>query len=118
MRFKIFKFKRVTSTNDVAINLIKRKQRECGCIVADEQTKGRGTHGKLWISHKGNLFITLFFHLKDQYPAFNEFSIINPLIISDVLKSFCNNENVSLKFPNDVLVNGKKYCIRSGQYIP
>tara|TARA_B100000029_G_scaffold507491_2_gene592225 strand:- start:166 stop:750 length:585 start_codon:yes stop_codon:yes gene_type:complete len=110
MKFKIFKFENVTSTNDVAINLIKNQKKEIGCVYAHEQTKGRGTHGKLWISQKGNLFISLFFHLKNQYPAFNEFSIINSLIISDVLKSFCNNENVSLKFPNDIFLNGKKIC--------
>ena len=42
MRFEIFKFENVTSTNDVAINLIKEKQKEIGCVYADNQTKGSG----------------------------------------------------------------------------
>ena len=46
MKFKIFKFKNVTSTNDVAINLIKRKKKESGYVCANMQTKGRGTYGK------------------------------------------------------------------------
>ena len=63
MKFTIFKFKSVTSTNDIAINLIKKQQKETGCVYAEIQTKGRGTHGKEWISDKGNLFGSIFFLL-------------------------------------------------------
>ena len=110
MKFEIFKFENVTSTNDVAINLIKEEQKEFGCVYAGIQTKGRGTHGRKWISNKGNFFVSIFFPLKNNYPPFNEFSIINPIIISGVIKHFCKKENINLKFPNDVLVNGKKIC--------
>ena len=110
MKFEIFKFENVTSTNDIAINLIKKEQKETGCVYAETQTKGRGTHGKEWISDKGNLFGSIFFPLKNNYPPFNEFSTINPLIISDVIKHFCEKKNINLKFPNDIFVNRKKIC--------
>ena len=110
MKFEIFKFKKVTSTNDMAINLIKEKKKEVGCVYANTQTKGRGTHGRKWISDEGNLFGSIFFPLKNNYPPFNEFSIINPVIVSSVIKHFCKKKDISLKFPNDVLVNGKKIC--------
>ena len=110
MKFEIFKFENVTSTNDIAINLIKKEQKETGCVYAETQTKGRGTHGKEWISDKGNLFGSIFFPLKNNYPPFNEFATINPLIISDVIKHFCEKKNINLKFPNDIFVNGKKIC--------
>jgi len=110
MKFEIFKFEKVTSTNDIAINLIKKEQKESGCVYADIQTKGRGTYGRKWISDKGNLFGSIFFPLKNNYPPFNEFSMINPLIISDVIKHFCEMKNINLKFPNDIFVNGKKIC--------
>ena len=110
MKFEIFKFDNVISTNEVAINLIKEKQKEIGCVYADTQTKGRGTHGRTWVSDKGNLFGSIFFPLEDNYPPFNEFSIINSIIISDVIKHFCYKKNVNLKFPNDVFVNRKKIC--------
>ena len=110
MKFEIFKFKSVTSTNDVAINLIKEKQKEFGCVYARIQTKGRGTRGRKWISDEGNLFVSIFFPLKNDYPPFNEFSIINPIIISGVIKHFCEKKNINLKFPNDVFVNRKKIC--------
>ena len=93
-----------------AITLIEKEKNESGCVYAESQTKGRGTHGKKWVSNKGNLFISIFFHLKENYPPFNEFSVINPLIISEVIKNFCKDKKVSLKFPNDVFLNGKKIC--------
>jgi len=110
MKFKIFKFKSVTSTNDVALNLIQKEKKTIGCVYADVQTKGRGTHGRKWISDKGNLFGSLFFPLENNYPAFNEFSIINPVILSGVIENYCKKKNISFKWPNDVLVNRKKIC--------
>ena len=110
MRFKIFKFKNVTSTNDMAINLIKEEKKEVGYVYTETQTKGRGTHGRKWVSREGNLFGSIFFQLKNNYPPFNEFSIINPVIISDVIGHFCKRKNISCKWPNDVFVNGRKIC--------
>ena len=110
MRFKIFKFNSVTSTNDVAINLIKDKKKEIGCVQANFQTRGRGTKGREWISDIGNLFISIFFPLEKNFPPFNEFSIINSIILSNVIMHFCDKKNVNLKFPNDIFVNKKKIC--------
>ena len=110
MKFEIFKFESCTSTNDIAINLIKKGRQECGCVYSDLQTKGRGTHGKKWISDRGNLFVSIFFPLRSNYPAFDEFSIINPIIISSVIKSFCKKKDINLKFPNDIFINRKKIC--------
>ena len=110
MKFEIFKFKSVTSTNDAAINLIKEEKKEVGCVYADKQIKGRGSYGREWISDEGNLFGSIFFPLKNNYPPFNEFTIINPIIISDVIRHFCEKKNISFKFPNDIFVNRKKIC--------
>ena len=56
------------------------------------------------------MFGSIFFPLKKNYPPFNEFSIINPVIISSVIEHFCEKKNISFKWPNDVFVNGKKIC--------
>ncbi len=109
MKFEILKFKSVTSTNDIAVNLIKEKKKLSGCIYADLQTKGRGSKGREWISELGNLFGTIFFQLRTKYPPFNEFSMVNPVIISEVIKKNCNKE-ISFKYPNDIFMNKKKIC--------
>jgi len=110
MQFEIFKLKSVASTNDAAINLIKEEKKSIGCIYADIQTKGRGTKGKKWVSEIGNLFGSIFFPMQKNYPPFNEFSMINPVIISGVIKKFCKKEKISFKWPNDIFVNGRKIC--------
>ena len=93
MKFEKLKFASVTSTNDVAINLIREKNKLNGCIYSETQTKGRGTYGKKWISDKGNLFLSLFFPLDEKYPSFDEFSIINPVIVLNIIKNFCDKKN-------------------------
>jgi len=110
MKFEVLKFENVTSTNDIAINLIKEKKRGSGFIYARKQTKGRGTQGKEWVSEVGNFFGSIFFPLKRNYPSFDEFSIINPVLISEVIKKFCKEKKISFKWPNDIFVNEKKIC--------
>ena len=110
MKFKVYKYKSLTSTNDIAINFIKYKNIDFGYIHSDMQTLGRGTHGKKWLSKNGNLFGSIFFPLKKNYPSFHEFSFINPIIVYSVIKSFCKNCNITLKWPNDILISKKKIC--------
>ena len=110
MKFKIFQFESVTSTNEMAMNLIKKNKKESGCVYAKKQTKGKGTRGKEWISEIGNLFSTFFFPLKKNYPSFSEFSLINPIIISNAINKFCKDKTISFKWPNDILLNKKKIC--------
>ena len=110
MKFKVFSYKSISSTNDIAISLIKKNKKKNGCVHAIKQTKGRGTHGKRWISKKGNFFGSIFFPLKKNYPTFSEFTTINPVIIANVIENFCEKKNISFKWPNDVLVNKKKIC--------
>jgi len=110
MKFEIFKYKTVTSTNDKAMELIRERERETGCVYADIQTKGRGSKGKKWVSHIGNLFGSIFFPLEKNYPPFNEFSIVSPIIVSDIIKNFCINKKISFKWPNDIFVDEKKIC--------
>ena len=108
MKFEIFKFEEVTSTNDAAINLIRNNKKKYGCVYSKKQTHGRGRHGNKWISNYGNLFGSVFFPLKNNYPPFNEFSLINPVLIHDVIKKLCKPNKISIKFPNDIFLNGKK----------
>ena len=65
MKLRKFIYNKVTSTNDIAIKKIKSGITN-GIIVANIQTKGRGRYGKHWQSFKENLFVTIFFELKNK----------------------------------------------------
>ena len=109
MKLKLIKFESVKSTNDKAIQLIKKNKFAPSIITAKSQTKGRGTRGKKWISKKGNLFISLFFEINSKDVKFNDFAALNPRIIKRVLAKY-SKHRISIKWPNDLLVKKRKLC--------
>ena len=109
MKLKLIKFNCVESTNDEAIRIIRSKKNYQGIVTSNFQTKGRGTMGKKWVSYKGNLFVSIFFELKKNMPDFKEFSLINPIIIKNILKQYSSHV-IKIKRPNDLLIKNKKVC--------
>ena len=107
MIFKKFFYKKVNSTNDLAIKKIKTGITQ-GIIVADYQKKGRGQHGKKWFSFKGNLFISIFFKIKENINI-KKITILNCKIIKKTLFKYIK-KTISIKPPNDLLINKKKIC--------
>ena len=92
------------------MHLIRKKNFYNGFISATSQKKGRGSHGRKWISKKGNFFSTIFFQMKKNYPTVEQFTIINPLLNIDVIKKFCGKNKINFKPPNDIYINNKKIC--------
>ena len=109
MRLRSLKFKSVKSTNDIAHKLIKKKKIRPTIILSEKQTKGRGTMGKKWISKKGNLFLTIFFNMSKKKIDYKKFAILNAYLLRSILvKKFSNK--IKIKWPNDLLFEGKKIC--------
>ena len=109
MKIKIKKYKRVKSTNDVAMKLIKRNILEPTLITTEKQTSGRGRIGKKWISLKGNLFITLFFKFDQKKINFKQFAILNAFLLKKVFSKIISKK-IKIKWPNDLLFNKLKFC--------
>ena len=107
MKFKKFKFKKVKSTNNTAIRIIKSSKFKYGMVVSDTQTMGRGQYGKKWISHNGNLFVSFFYELKNIRLSLSRLTIINCLLIKKLLKNYYK-KNIVFKRPNDLLIQKKK----------
>ena len=107
MNFKKFFYKKVNSTNDLGIKKIKTGFIK-GIIIADLQKKGRGQYGKKWLSHKGNLFMTIFFEIKKNIEL-KKITTLNCKIIKNALIQYFK-KNITIKYPNDLLVSKKKFC--------
>ena len=107
MSFKKFFYKNVNSTNDLAIKKIKLGITK-GIIIADYQKKGRGQQGKKWLSIKGNIFMTIFFKIKENINI-KKITILNCKIIKKVLFQYIK-KTITIKPPNDLLVDKKKIC--------
>ena len=82
MKLKKYLFKKVNSTNDTALRLIKFGHKK-GAIMTDSQSKGKGQRGNKWISKKGNLFMTVFFKISKNLSIKN----ISNLNISIIKKN-------------------------------
>ena len=92
MKIKKFKFKKVKSTNNTAIRIIKETKYNLGMIVAETQSNGRGQYGKKWISSKGNLFVSFFNELNKKKISINAITKINCLLVKRLLSSFTNKK--------------------------
>ena len=109
MQFKIFRFKKVESTNNSAIRIIKNSNTDYGMIIANEQKNGRGQYGKKWISYKGNLFVSFFYKFDHINISLKKITKINCLLVKKLLSMYYNKK-IILKKPNDLLINKKKIC--------
>lgn len=76
-------------------------------IVADKQTAGRGTRGRYWIGLNGNLFATYCLALPRHEKTPHLYVYPIALAIADTV-AFLTDRLVTLKWPNDVLVDGAK----------
>ena len=107
MKLKKFNFKTVNSTNDLAIQIIKKTNNKSGIIIAKKQKKGRGQYGKKWTSFKGNLFVSIFFKINKVQLSLKDLTKVNCLLVKKLLSKFYNGK-IIIKKPNDLLVNKMK----------
>ena len=104
MKLKKFNFKTVNSTNDLAIQIIKKTNNKSGIIIAEKQKKGRGQYGKKWTSFKGNLFVSIFFKINKVQLSLKDLTKVNCLLVKKLLSKFYNGK-ITIKKPNDLLIN-------------
>jgi BirA family biotin operon repressor/biotin-[acetyl-CoA-carboxylase] ligase len=100
-------FASVTSTNDIARQQALRKSPEGTAVIADRQTTGRGRLKRPWVSPEGNIAVSVVL-----YPDRKNLHFLTMLAALAVLYSIEKTTAVKcqLKWPNDVLINGKKVC--------
>ena len=109
MKLRIIKMKRVQSTNNIALKLIKRKKLKPTLITSLVQTNGKGTMGKKWISQKGNLFISIFFEINQKRINFKQYALLNAYLFQNIIKKF-TKKKIDIKWPNDLMVKKEKIC--------
>jgi len=109
MKLKQFNFKKVKSTNQTAIRLIKSSKNEFGLIVSEAQSKGKGQYGRKWISYKGNIFLSFFYKLENINLSISSLTKINCFLVKDVISKYYKKK-ITFKVPNDLLINKKKIC--------
>ncbi len=99
----------VDSTNNWAKRNLAQFPRDTMVIIsAKEQTSGKGRYGNSWISpHTDNLYITF---VKRASPELEIFDY--PQACAIAIENFLREYGIeaTIKWPNDILVYGKKIC--------
>ncbi|MCM1546334.1 MAG: biotin--[acetyl-CoA-carboxylase] ligase [Clostridiales bacterium] len=103
---KIIELEEIDSTNEYC------KRFDFGedvAVVAERQLKGKGTNGRSFVSDEGGLYISLYKRY-ENFDFSNTFSImINACVaVCKTVESF--GVKPTVKWANDVLVNGRKIC--------
>jgi BirA family biotin operon repressor/biotin-[acetyl-CoA-carboxylase] ligase len=98
----------VDSTNTYAkMHFDAFKKDAITCIIANEQTQGKGSRNKSWYSPAYlNLYVTFAFTLNSTFHGIETLCHILAISLLNILKS--HNLSPKIKWPNDVMLNNKK----------
>jgi BirA family biotin operon repressor/biotin-[acetyl-CoA-carboxylase] ligase len=96
-------FKEIDSTNRVARELSQAGE---AVVMAERQTAGRGRLGRQWMSEKGGLYFSMALSPGLPISEVPKLTLTAGVAVAEAL-SFAN---ARLKWPNDVLIDGKKVC--------
>ncbi len=106
----LIKLDQIDSTNDYLKQLNKEKNLEnFTSIFTENQTKGKGQMGNVWISNKGkNLTFSTLYTLQENQNLDNvNIIMITAVSVLQVLIQK-NIENLAIKWPNDIILENKK----------
>jgi BirA family biotin operon repressor/biotin-[acetyl-CoA-carboxylase] ligase len=108
MNFTILKYDSIDSTNTEAINQARRGADEGLCIVAREQTSGRGRHGRSWVSEKdAGLYFSLVLRPNIEIRFLPLVTLMSAIAVHNSIEKAYNIE-CDIKWVNDIHVGGKK----------
>ncbi len=98
----------VDSTNS-ALKRVELESRQSGlCMIANQQTAGRGRHGRRWMSAPGCcLMMSLYWQFDQPIEQLSALPLAVAVAISRSLSDLGMNRH-RLKWPNDILVDGRK----------
>lgn len=107
---RIIRLSTVDSTNLEARRQVEAGERGPLWIVSAEQTAGKGRLGRNWVSEPGNFYGTLLWPTVAPQSAFSQVSFVTALAVHQTASDFANQERIALKWPNDCLLDGAKFC--------
>lgn len=107
---KIYAFGQLSSTNSYAKRLAQEGVPEGSLIISDQQTKGRGRLGRSWESPPGKgLWFSLILRPDISIDKAGIISLLAGVSIAEAVEKITNLIPI-LKWPNDLLINSKKFC--------
>lgn len=98
-------YQQTASTQDIAKSFAPKK----ALIIADQQTAGRGRLGRAWVSTPGaSVLMSLVWPTARGALTHDRVSMLTGLCLARVVAKLIASSEVRLKWPNDVIVDGRK----------
>lgn len=106
----IISYERVDSTNTAAYGLAEKGMAEGAVILAEEQAKGKGRHGRQWISPpKGGVYLSCILRPTITPQEIAKVTLLAAVAVSKAIRNV-TGLGATIKWPNDIIVNGRKVC--------
>ena len=108
MNIEIRQYSELESTNKTAMNLAENGALEGTIVVAKEQVGGRGRLSRVWTSPKGGLWFSVILrpHVSAEYIP--QLTLLAGNAVVSSLRKIARKDCIYIKWPNDVLYEGKK----------
>ena len=106
---ELYVYHEVSSTNTIA-KFLSQNGASNGCVVISEiQNAGRGRSGKSWQSPLGGVWLSVILNPVVEHSKIPLITLATGVAVSNTLKKE-GIENPEIKWPNDILINGRKVC--------
>ena len=104
---RVIHYASVVSTMDEARREAQRGAAEGTVIIADGQTGGKGRVGRVWLSPRGSIALSIIL-----YPGMSHLSSLIMIASLSVVHAIQTVTGLTarIKWPNDILINGRKVC--------
>lgn len=80
-------------------------------VLADSQTAGRGRQGRTWVSRSGRgLYFSMLLKPNVAPEAAATIPLVVGVAVAAALERFLPSAEIAIKWPNDILADGKKIC--------
>lgn len=107
MNINVLTFDTIDSTNTEALKQARLGAEEGLCIVARQQTAGRGRHGRTWVSEKdAGLYFSIVLRPKIETQYLPLITLMTGVAVHDTLGEL--GIDADIKWVNDLHVDGKK----------
>ena len=106
---ELYVYKEVSSTNTVAKFLSMNHVKNGTVVISEKQTQAKGRSGKSWESPLGGVWLSIILKPDVEQSKFPLITLATGVAVAKTLEKV-GVENPEIKWPNDIMINGKKVC--------
>ena len=106
--WRLRSFEALASTSDLLIQLAVAGEPAGLAVLAARQTVGRGSRGRAWTSTPGSLALSVLLRPPGPASRAGQWALLAAVTLAEALAHHEPGAALSLKWPNDVLLDGRK----------